>query len=86
MGDQAGAIHIWDLKTDHNEKRVPDAEASIQSIAVDDEGKTMAAVNNKVGKEKAKKDNNDNVGSKISPLQNNHNDIDKRVPDAEQQH
>jgi len=47
VGDQAGAIHIWDLKTDHNDKRVPDAEASIQSIAVDDEGKTMAAVNNK---------------------------------------
>jgi G protein beta subunit-like protein len=47
VGDQAGAIHIWDLKTDHNEQIVPDPEASIQSIAIDSEGKTMAAVNNK---------------------------------------
>ncbi len=22
MGDQSGAIHIWDLKTDHNEQLV----------------------------------------------------------------
>ena len=51
VGDQAGAIHIWDLKTDHNEQRIPDPEASIQSIAVDSEGKTMAAVNNKVMRE-----------------------------------
>ena len=49
VGDQAGAIHIWDLKTDHNEQRVPDPDTSIQSIAVDAEGKTMAAINTKVG-------------------------------------
>ena len=48
VGDHAGAIHIWDLKTDHNEQRVPDPEAMIHSIAVDAEGKTMAAINNKV--------------------------------------
>jgi len=47
VGDQAGAIHIWDLKTDHNEQRVPDPDTSIQSIAVDAEGKTMAAINTK---------------------------------------
>jgi len=47
VGDQAGAIHIWDLKTDHNEQRVPDPDGMIQSIAVDAEGKTMAAINHK---------------------------------------
>ncbi|KOB71970.1 putative G protein beta subunit-like protein [Operophtera brumata] len=47
VGDQSGIIHIWDLKTDQNEQLIPEAEASIQDIAIDPTGKMMAAVNNK---------------------------------------
>ncbi|KAK3932554.1 Target of rapamycin complex subunit lst8 [Frankliniella fusca] len=47
VGDQSGVIHLWDLKTDHNEQLIPEADASIQSIAMDPQGKLMAAVNNK---------------------------------------
>ncbi|GLH02921.1 Protein LST8 homolog [Gryllus bimaculatus] len=47
VGDQSGVIHLWDLKTDHNEQLIPEAEASIQDIAIDPEGHFMAAVNNK---------------------------------------
>nr|CAD7592521.1 unnamed protein product [Timema genevievae] len=56
VGDQSGVIHLWDLKTDHNEQlvtmldrqfRIPEAEASIQDIAIDPEGLHMAAVNNR---------------------------------------
>ncbi|XP_062525777.1 target of rapamycin complex subunit lst8 isoform X2 [Bombyx mori] len=47
VGDQSGIIHIWDLKTDQNEQLIPEAEASIQDIAIDPAGKMMAAVNNK---------------------------------------
>ncbi|XP_045498128.1 target of rapamycin complex subunit lst8 [Colias croceus] len=47
VGGQTGIIHIWDLKTDHNEQLIPEAEASIQDIAIDPSGKLMAAVNNK---------------------------------------
>lgn len=47
VGDQSGAIHIWDLKTDHNEQLIPEPDASIQSISIDPEGTCMAAVNNK---------------------------------------
>lgn len=47
VGDQSGAIHVWDLKTDHNEQLIPEADASIQCIAIDPEGSYMAAVNNK---------------------------------------
>ncbi|KPI95660.1 Target of rapamycin complex subunit lst8 [Papilio xuthus] len=47
VGGQSGIIHIWDLKTDHNEQLIPEAEASIQDIAIDPSGKLMAAVNNK---------------------------------------
>ena len=28
MGDQSGAIHIWDLKTDHNEQLVSNPNSS----------------------------------------------------------
>ncbi|KAG7156945.1 Target of rapamycin complex subunit lst8-like [Homarus americanus] len=38
VGDQSGVIHIWDVKTEHNEQL---------SIAIDPEGTYMAAVNNK---------------------------------------
>ncbi|XP_076030597.1 MTOR associated protein, LST8 isoform X2 [Oratosquilla oratoria] len=47
VGDQSGVIHIWDIKTDHNEQLIPEPDASIQSIAIDPEGTYMAAVNNK---------------------------------------
>uniref|UniRef100_A0A6M2DSP2 Target of rapamycin complex subunit lst8 n=1 Tax=Xenopsylla cheopis TaxID=163159 RepID=A0A6M2DSP2_XENCH len=47
VGDQSGIIHLWDLKTDHNEQLIPEAEASIQDIAIDPDGTLMAAVNNK---------------------------------------
>ncbi|XP_030019732.1 target of rapamycin complex subunit lst8 isoform X1 [Manduca sexta] len=48
VGDQSGIIHMWDLKTDQNDQlKVPEAEASIQDIAIDPAGKMMAAVNNK---------------------------------------
>lgn len=47
VGDQLGNIYMWDLKTDKNEQLIPEAEASIQDIAIDPEGKLMAAVNNK---------------------------------------
>ncbi|KAG6444509.1 hypothetical protein O3G_MSEX003392 [Manduca sexta] len=47
VGDQSGIIHMWDLKTDQNDQLVPEAEASIQDIAIDPAGKMMAAVNNK---------------------------------------
>ncbi|XP_063536592.1 target of rapamycin complex subunit lst8 [Cydia strobilella] len=47
VGDQSGIIHVWDLRTDQNEQLIPEAEASIQDIAIDPEGRMMAAVNNK---------------------------------------
>ncbi|XP_033226192.1 target of rapamycin complex subunit lst8 [Belonocnema kinseyi] len=47
VGDQSGLIHLWDLRSDHNEQLIPEAEASIQDIAIDPDGTYMAAVNNK---------------------------------------
>ncbi|XP_046362212.1 target of rapamycin complex subunit lst8-like [Haliotis cracherodii] len=47
VGDQAGSIHIWDLKTDNNEHFIPEPDAAIQSISIDPMGTMMAAVNNK---------------------------------------
>lgn len=47
VGDQSGSIHFWDLRTDHNEQLVPEAEASIQSVSIDPEGSYLASVNNK---------------------------------------
>ncbi|XP_045613266.1 target of rapamycin complex subunit lst8-like [Procambarus clarkii] len=47
VGDQSGVIHIWDVKTEHNEQLIPEPDGSIQSIAIDPEGTYMAAVNNK---------------------------------------
>lgn len=46
VGDQSGAIHMWDLKTDHNEQLIPESDASILSISIDREASYMAAVNN----------------------------------------
>eukprot|EP00794_Sanderia_malayensis_P009012 gene9012-9976_t len=47
VGDQSGAIHMWDLRTDHNEHLIPDTDAAIQSISIDRDATFMAAVNNK---------------------------------------
>lgn len=48
MGDQSGAIHIWDLKTDHNEQLIPEPEFSITSAHIDPDASYMAAVNSAV--------------------------------------
>ncbi|XP_031779851.1 target of rapamycin complex subunit lst8 [Nasonia vitripennis] len=47
VGDQSGVIHLWDLRSDHNEQLIPEPEASIQDIAINSDGTHMAAVNNK---------------------------------------
>jgi len=46
VGDQSGAIHMWDLRTDHNEQLIPEPETAISSITIDREATFMAAVNN----------------------------------------
>lgn len=48
VGDQSGAIHIWDLKTDHNEQLIPEPEFSITSAHIDPDASYMAAVNSAV--------------------------------------
>lgn len=48
VGDQSGAIHIWDLKTDHNEQLIPEPEVSITSTHIDPDASYMAAVNSTV--------------------------------------
>jgi len=47
VGDQSGVIHIWDLRTDHNEQLIPEQDASIQHISIDPGANFMAAINNK---------------------------------------
>lgn len=47
IGDQSGAINMWDLKTDHNEQLIPETDAVIQSVAVGQDGKYMACINDK---------------------------------------
>ncbi|XP_065680195.1 target of rapamycin complex subunit lst8 [Hydra vulgaris] len=47
IGDQSGAINMWDLKTDHNEQLIPETRAMIQSVAIDPEGKFLASINDK---------------------------------------
>ncbi|KAK6328309.1 hypothetical protein J4Q44_G00002870 [Coregonus suidteri] len=44
-GDQSGVIHIWDLKTDHNEQLIPEPDVSINSVHIDPDASYMAAVN-----------------------------------------
>lgn len=48
VGDQSGVIHIWDLKTDHNEQLIPEPEVSINSVHIDPDASYMAAVNSSV--------------------------------------
>ncbi|XP_039205660.1 target of rapamycin complex subunit LST8 isoform X2 [Crotalus tigris] len=45
VGDQSGAIHIWDLKTDHNEQLIPEPEVSVNAVHIDPDASYMAAVN-----------------------------------------
>ncbi|KAK1793888.1 hypothetical protein P4O66_010806, partial [Electrophorus voltai] len=45
VGDQSGVIHIWDLKTDHNEQLIPEPEVSVNSVHIDPDASYMAAVN-----------------------------------------
>lgn len=51
VGDQSGVIHIWDLKTDHNEQLIPEPEVSINSVHIDPDASYMAAVNSSVSKQ-----------------------------------
>lgn len=53
VGDQSGVIHIWDLKTDHNEQLIPEPEVSINSVHIDPDASYMAAVNSSVSKQTA---------------------------------
>lgn len=48
VGDQSGVIHIWDLKTDHNEQLIPEPEVSINAVHIDPDASYMAAVNSSV--------------------------------------
>ncbi|TWW81514.1 Target of rapamycin complex subunit lst8 [Takifugu flavidus] len=45
VGDQSGVIHIWDLKTDHNEQLIPEPEVSVNAVHIDPDASYMAAVN-----------------------------------------
>ncbi|XP_056627343.1 target of rapamycin complex subunit lst8 isoform X1 [Triplophysa dalaica] len=45
VGDQSGVIHIWDLKTDHNEQLIPEPDVSVNSVHIDPDASYMAAVN-----------------------------------------
>lgn len=54
IGDQNGAIYLWDLRSENNEQQVKkpffkvvEPHISIQSIHIDAEGTSMAAVDNK---------------------------------------
>uniref|UniRef100_A0A2P2I9Y1 Target of rapamycin complex subunit lst8 n=1 Tax=Hirondellea gigas TaxID=1518452 RepID=A0A2P2I9Y1_9CRUS len=47
IGDQSGVIHIWDVKTEHNEQLIPEVGASIQHLDISADGKHLAAVTNK---------------------------------------
>lgn len=55
MGDQSGAIHIWDLKTDHNEQLIPEPEVSVNSVHIDPDASYMAAVNSSVSSDGLKR-------------------------------
>ena len=48
VGDQSGVIHIWDLKTDHNEQLIPEPDVAINSVHIDPDASYMAAVNSSV--------------------------------------
>ncbi|XP_014220624.1 target of rapamycin complex subunit lst8 [Trichogramma pretiosum] len=47
VGDQSGVIHLWDLRSDHNEQLIPETESSIQDVSINADGTYLAAVTNK---------------------------------------
>merc|ERR1712088_1142621 len=47
VGDQNGAVHIWNLRADASEAHTPEPGASIQCVTIDNHGRSMAAVTNK---------------------------------------
>lgn len=47
VGDQNGAVHIWNLRADASEAHTPEPGSSIQCVTIDNQGKSMAAVTNK---------------------------------------
>ncbi|XP_046856671.1 target of rapamycin complex subunit lst8-like [Xenia sp. Carnegie-2017] len=46
VGDDSGAIHVWDLRTDRSEKLIPEAEAAVLSLSINEDATYMAAINN----------------------------------------
>jgi len=47
IGDRNGVIHIWIISENISKTYVPECGSSIQCVAVDNQGKIMAAVTNK---------------------------------------
>ena len=47
VGDQNGAVHIWNLRADASEAHTPEPGSSIQCVTIDNQGASMAAVTNK---------------------------------------
>lgn len=68
VGDQSGAIHIWDLKTDHNEQLIPEPEVSITSAHIDPDASYMAAVNSTVSPGVGAVGETNSAPSRLSPL------------------
>ena len=47
VGDQNGAVHLWNLRADSSEAHTPEPGSSIQCVTVDSQGISIAAVTNK---------------------------------------
>ena len=47
VGDQNGAVHIWNLRADASEAHTPEPGSSIQCVTIDNQGKSVAVVTNK---------------------------------------
>ncbi|XP_043192043.1 target of rapamycin complex subunit lst8-like [Amphibalanus amphitrite] len=47
IGDQAGTIHQWDLRSDQHDKLIPEPDAAFQHIDIDSSGRQMAAINSR---------------------------------------
>jgi len=47
VGDQNGAVHLWNLRADSSEAHTPEPGSSIQCVTIDGHGRRMAAVTNK---------------------------------------
>ncbi|XP_065846599.1 target of rapamycin complex subunit lst8-like [Oscarella lobularis] len=46
IGNQGGGIHLWDLRTDHNEQIITDPGVAVRSISVDPDASYLAVANN----------------------------------------